>query len=469
MVCWTFSNEKKTMNSKRVKNLNEGIDSHGSIVYWMNRDQRVKDNYALLYSQKLAKENKTQLEVFFHFPQNNPNLNRYQLNFLILGLKEIEKDLKKLKISFSVLIGNDELVIPQFLDEVDAGQLITDFSPLREDRIRVKKVLNKINFAFYQVDTHNIVPVWEASNKQEYAARTIRPKINKLLPAYLVEPRQLEIHPIPPVKTQMPIHWNELINKIGIDISNTKKTEFLPGEQAGLDQLRFFIDHHLTKYNSKRNNPNCNYQSNLSPYLHFGQLSALRVALSILESNIEEEKQEAFLEQLIIRRELADNFCCYNEKYDDFEGFPAWAKKSLDAHREDEREYIYTLEMLEEANTHDPLWNAAQQEMKFNGKMHGYMRMYWAKKILEWSFSPELALKYAIALNNKYEIDGNDPNGYTGIAWSIGGVHDRPWFERPVFGLVRYMSYNGCKSKFAINDYINKNSCISESNGSVKN
>ena len=234
MVCWPFSNGEKTMNLKRVKMLNQVKDFPGTVVYWMNRDQRVKDNYALLYSQKLAKENKTQLEVFFHFPQNNPNLNRYQLNFLILGLKEIEKDLKKLKISFSVLIGNDELVIPQFLDEVDAGQLITDFSPLREDRIRVKKVLNKINFAFYQVDTHNIVPVWEASNKQEYAARTIRPKINKLLPAYLVEPKQLEIHPIPPVNTQMPINWNELINKIGIDISNTKKPEFLPGEQTGL-------------------------------------------------------------------------------------------------------------------------------------------------------------------------------------------------------------------------------------------
>ena len=175
------------------------------------------------------------------------------------------------------------------------------------------------------------------------------------------------------------------------------------------------------------------------------------------KSALDEQQKEAFLEQLIIRRELSENFCFYNDKYDDYEGFPAWAKKSLNAHRNDEREYIYSLENLDSAETHDALWNAAQQEMKYKGKMHGYMRMYWAKKILEWSFSPEIALENAIKLNNSYEIDGNDPNGYTGIAWSIGGVHDRPWFERPIFGQVRYMNYNGCKSKFDVRKYIRCN------------
>ena len=157
---------------------------------------------------------------------------------------------------------------------------------------------------------------------------------------------------------------------------------------------------------------------------------------------------------MIIRRELSDNFCEYEKNYDYFEGFHHWAQKSLNEHRNDEREYIYTDEQFEEADTHDPLWNAAQNQMKTTGKMHGYMRMYWAKKILEWSPSPEIALQVAINLNDKYELDGRDPNGYTGIAWSIGGIHDRAWFERPVYGKIRYMNYNGCKSKFNVFKYI---------------
>ena len=168
-------------------------------------------------------------------------------------------------------------------------------------------------------------------------------------------------------------------------------------------------------------------------------------------------ESKGFLEQLIVRKELADNFCYFNKSYDSYDGFPSWAKKSLDSHRNDEREYLYSISELEESNIHDNLWNAAQKQMVKTGKMHTYMRMYWAKKILEWSPTPEDALQNAIDLNDKYELDGRDPNGYTGIAWSIGGVHDRPWFDRPIFGQVRYMSYGGCKNKFDINSYINTN------------
>ncbi|MCJ7443374.1 MAG: hypothetical protein MUO26_02380 [Methanotrichaceae archaeon] len=194
-------------------------------------------------------------------------------------------------------------------------------------------------------------------------------------------------------------------------------------------------------------------QSNLSPYMHFGQISAQRIALNVLRSK---KSSESFLEELIVRRELSDNFCYYNKQYDSFEGFPSWARESLDEHRNDDREYLYSLSELKKGETHDDLWNAAQVEMAKYGKMHGYIRMYWAKKILEWTESPESALKTAILLNDKYEFDGRDPNGYTGIAWSIGGVHDRAWRERPVFGKIRYMSYKGMNSKFDINSYIEK-------------
>jgi deoxyribodipyrimidine photo-lyase len=164
----------------------------------------------------------------------------------------------------------------------------------------------------------------------------------------------------------------------------------------------------------------------------------------------------AYLEELIIRRELSDNFCWYNEYYDTVESFPEWAKKSYYRFRHDKREYIYTLKQFEHAKTHDELWNAAQMEMIITGKMHGYMRMYWAKKILEWTATPTDAMNIAIYLNDTYELDGRDPNGYAGIAWSIGGVHDRAWFERPIFGQVRYMARSGCEKKFNVKAYIEK-------------
>jgi deoxyribodipyrimidine photo-lyase len=227
----------------------------------------------------------------------------------------------------------------------------------------------------------------------------------------------------------------------------------IPGEAAAAMRLCNFLANKLTSYQSDRNDPNRDGQSGLSPYLHFGQISAQRVALEAARSM---RDAGAFLEELIVRKELSDNFCYYNQHYDDIEGFPAWARASLYEHEKDGREYLYSLEELEEARTHDELWNAAQQEMLLTGKMHGYMRMYWAKKILEWTASPAEAQAAAINLNDRYELDGRDPNGYAGIAWSLGGLHDRAWKERAIFGKVRYMSYNGAKRKFDVKAYINR-------------
>ncbi len=197
-------------------------------------------------------------------------------------------------------------------------------------------------------------------------------------------------------------------------------------------------------------------QSRLSPYLHFGQLSAQRVALEVQAFDADIPAQEAFLEQLVVRRELSDNFCFHEPAYDRCEGFPAWALKTLEAHRRDPRPYLYALDEFEEARTHDPLWNAAQSQMVASGRMHGYLRMYWAKKILEWTESPEKAMRVAVYLNDRYQLDGRDPNGYAGIAWCIGGVHDRAWGERPVFGKVRYMSAGGARRKFDVAAYLEK-------------
>jgi deoxyribodipyrimidine photo-lyase len=221
-----------------------------------------------------------------------------------------------------------------------------------------------------------------------------------------------------------------------------------PGAVAGQRQLRHFLGEKLAAYGDSRNDPAQDGQSGLSPYLHFGQLSAQRVYLEVIRTGPLRQSQEAFLEELIVRRELADNFCHYNPDYDNSKGFPAWARETLKQHCADRRSYLYGAAALAAARTHDPAWNAAQRQLVETGKMHGYMRMYWAKKILEWTSDPDAALAIAIELNNHYSLDGRDPNGYAGIAWSIGGVHDRPWGERAIFGKIRYMNAAGLRRKF---------------------
>lgn len=230
--------------------------------------------------------------------------------------------------------------------------------------------------------------------------------------------------------------------------------ELPAGESAALRALREFIAHRLAAYPTAGNDANARGQSGLSAYLHFGQLSAQRVAWEVRRSDAPQEAKDDFLEQLIVRRELAANFCHYTPAYGRFEGLPAWARRTLDKHRADPRPYLYSRAQWEAAGTHDPLWNAAQRQMLRSGVMHGYVRMYWAKKLLEWSASPEEGLETGIYLNDRYELDGRDPNGYTGVAWSVGGLHDRPWAERPIFGQIRYMTENACRRKFDVQEYI---------------
>ncbi|MBN1211845.1 MAG: deoxyribodipyrimidine photolyase, partial [candidate division Zixibacteria bacterium] len=303
---------------------------------------------------------------------------------------------------------------------------------------------------------HNIVPVRTASPKQEYAAYTFRPKMNKLLVGLLTPFPKLKKHPYLLDKYYKKPDWSKIYRSLKIDRSVPEISWLEPGEKAALKIMKNFFEKRLENYNEKRNDPAVDFQSELSPYFHFGQIAPQRVALEAQCYDKFIKSQESFLEEMIVRRELSDNFCFYNDRYDSYEGFPDWARQTLDEHRSDPREHIYTQEQLENSETYDELWNAAQTQMVKSGKMHGYMRMYWTKKILEWSAAPEEALRTAIYLNDKYELDGRDPNGYTGIAWSIGGVHDRPWFEREIFGKIRYMSEAGCRRKFPVDDYIKK-------------
>ncbi len=443
------------INEKRIRRLQTGSETSGPVVYWMSRDQRVHDNWALLFAQKIAAEKKLPLAVVFNLVPDFLEATIRQYGFMLKGLKELEHELALFNIPFFLTTGKPEEEIPKFIKQFNVSILVTDFDPLRIKRIWKRDVAKKILIPFYEVDAHNIVPCLHVSDKLEFAAYTIRPKINKALLEFMDE--------FPPIKkmkksevSSNKIDWEKIRAMLKIDFS-VKQVDWLkPGEKQALNCLNDFLENKFEHYHELRNDPTKDGQSNLSPYLHFGQISAQRVALETQRFNGNKESEKSFLEELIVRRELSDNFCYFNSKYDLFEGFPDWAKTSLNEHRKDDREFVYTLEEFEQAKTHEDLWNAAQMELLKTGKLHGYMRMYWAKKILEWSKSPEEALRIAIYLNDKYELDGRDPNGYTGCAWSIGGVHDRPWFERPVYGKIRYMNRNGAKNKFDIESYIRK-------------
>ena len=443
------------INSGRIHQLSSGKLTAGPVVYWMSRDQRVNDNWALLFAAEKANEGKRKIVVVFTLADQFPGATLRQYDFMLKGLIEVEHSLKKLNIPFKMLTGDPPHSLCNFIKEVKASVLVTDFDPLKIKRKWKDQIASCIEIPFFEVDAHNIVPCRVASNKREFGAYTIRPKIKKLIHEYLTD------FPEPPVLpkenySEPGNDWEKIAGTLKIDQSVAPVDWLKPGEKEAEKVFRSFLQDKLVQYNTKRNDPNADAISNLSPYLHFGQISAQRIAIDITAKFTSDENTEAFLEELIVRRELSDNFCFYNSNYDLFEGFPDWAKKTLNEHRKDEREFLYSSEEFELAKTHDPLWNAAQMEMVKTGKMHGYMRMYWAKKILEWTPSPEEALKISIYLNDKYELDGRDPNGYTGCAWSIGGVHDRAWGKRPVYGKIRYMNASGAKRKFDTNVYIGK-------------
>ena len=270
-------------------------------------------------------------------------------------------------------------------------------------------------------------------------------KINKLLPEFLKRPPQ-----IPAQSGEIGFYQNDYSH-----FEPLQKNRFFRGGYNGAKEvLRDFLSQKLSGYATHRNDPTMDFQSELSPYLHFGQISSLEVALAVKGVEANEESKASFLEELIVRRELAENFCLYCEDYDNENSMEPWAKANAAITDMEPREYIYSPDEFEGGKTHDPLWNAAQDELKLKGKIHGYMRMYWAKKILEWTPSTKEAYRVAVHLNDKYALDGRDPNGYAGIAWSIGGVHDRAWPSRAVFGKVRYMNYNGCKAKIKVMDYV---------------
>ncbi len=443
----------------RIKKLNTANSTYGKcVIYFMSRDQRVNDNHALIAAKLHSERLKVPLLVIFALYSSVKNRTMNQFKWMIEGLKEVENQLHLLNIPFFIISGKASKVYKSAAEEFGPVAVYFDFSPLKGP-IKVKlDFANDSSFPVFMVDTHNIVPVWITSNKQEYAARTIRPKLNKHIQNYLYEPQKInsQNHNLDLKRN----NWQKLLAKLKLKTIDNYEPMQISGSQHANTTLINFLKGKLLNYFKNRNNPDIDALTNLSPYLHFGQISSLRVVLELnryqkmlLEAGISGPSKDdlnnsvnALIEEIIVRKELSDNFCYYNNQYDSLDGAPEWAKKTLQKHKKDKRDYIYTYTQFEKAKTHDPKWNLAQQQMVSTGKMHGYLRMYWAKKILEWTPNATTALNYAIKLNDKYSLDGYDPNGYVGCLWSIAGLHDRPWFERKIFGFIRYMGRAAKKS-----------------------
>ena len=459
------------MNQTRILKLNQHTFDGKAVLYVMSRDQRVRDNHALLSAQAAAIEQSVPLYVMFNLKVVK-NRAREQYDFMLAGLKEVSADLAALSIQFVMTSGDAVENILRIAAETKAGAIYFDFSPLTGSRERAKKVACDFKGSVVVVDTHNSIPLWVASDKREFAAHTMRRKVHLALETYMVEPGDIVRHPFEADIVVESMSFEEATQFIGQIPARGMTIAAIPGEKAAADHLAQFIATGLATYSMNRNDIAVDQQSGLSPYLHYGHISSLRVALEVIQHSdrrpllFEEVKLashgetpsmydgvNALLEEMIVRKELADNFCFYQTAYQSLSSGPDWAQKSLASHAGDIREHIYSRDQWENAQTHDLSWNAAQNQLRKTGKMHGYMRMYWAKKMLEWSETPEIALDDCIYLNDSYSVDGGDPNGYVGILWSMVGLHDRPWFDRPVFGAVRYMNEGGLMRKYDVIAY----------------
>ena len=445
---------------ERVWPLNERENVSGRyVLYWMQQSQRARHNHALEFAAQEANELGLPLLVCFGLTDDYPEANLRHYTFMLEGLRETSQHLAERGIGFVIRHGAPSAVALDLAR--NAACVICDRGYLRLQKLWRDDVAKAATCRVVQVESDVVVPVNAASDKREYAARTLRPKITRLTPSFLqqLKPVTLQQRMHRPPKSDYDLDdVNALCRELKLDRSVPAVTEFFRGGTTIAEGLfRAFCRDHLSTYAENRNQPQTNDVSHMSKYLHFGQISPMWLALEIEKFRLDARDPNAlgFLDELLVRRELSMNWVEFTPAYDRYESLPNWAQKTLAEHSADRRPYLYSRQQLERAETHDPYWNAAMREMRFTGYMHNHMRMYWGKKILEWTGSPEGAHATALALNNKYFLDGRDANSFANVAW-IFGQHDRPWFERPVFGKIRYMNAAGLERKCDIKSYVAK-------------
>jgi deoxyribodipyrimidine photo-lyase len=442
------------------------------VVYWMQRAQRAIDNPALNTAVEVANTLHKPVVVFFAPAPFYPHANLRHYKFLNEGIPDIAAALARRNIGFVLRRFPDHSLL-RFCDEVNPALVVGDENPMREPEAWRRKAAEGLKVPLWTVDADVIVPS-KLLEKAQYASHIIRPRLEARLKQFLVAARnpaaQVDWKPpkpqpkpsglsktLPKSPWSLPVDCDITEGWTRLDRSVSPVSTWKGGTSEAFRLLRDFIEHKLRGYGVKRNKPELEHTSRLSPYLHFGHISPVTVALSVEKTDSPKADKEAFLNQIITWRELSVNLVRFNDNYDNFECAEPWAHRTLAQHAKDPRPVLYTEKQLDQAETHDQLWNAAQMQMVNTGWMHNYVRMYWAKKILEWTKSPTEAYRITVHLNDKYELDGRDPNGYTGIAWAIVGKFDRPWFEREIFGQIRYMSGASTGKKFDSKKYIEQN------------
>jgi deoxyribodipyrimidine photo-lyase len=454
---------RKIADDPRILVRRGGAPAPGAkcVVYWMQRAERALDNPALDVAIEVGNALNLPVVAYFSAISNFPHANLRHYVFLNQGLVDIEEDLQQKQVGF-IVRRPPHNALQALLDEVNAAMVIGDENPCREPERWRKVLANRLRIPYWTVDADVVVPS-NLFQKRMYALHIFKPKLYAELPKYLVARKEVlpekpwkPSHHLEsfPVREDVTHGWTKLDRSVG------PVESFTGGTHAAMKRLDDFVRNELGDYDRTRNHPEVDGTSRLSPYLHFGHISPLTIALAVdkahKQKKVTQVARDSYINELIGWRELAVNFVKYTENYDSFDCAEPWARKTLMEHARDKREFVYKIEQLERAETHDELWNAAQQQMVKFGWMHNYMRMYWAKKILEWSPDPSKAFDTCVTLNDRYFLDGRDPNGYAGIAWSIVGKFDRPWFERPIFGTIRFMSGASTGKKFNSKKYIRK-------------
>jgi deoxyribodipyrimidine photo-lyase len=450
--------------NERVIQLNERPinESARYVLYWMQMFKRTSHNHSLTWAIRKANEMKLPLVVYeglkYYYPWASDRLH----TFILEGVEEKRKEFERLGIRYIFYLQNDESSPKNTVAKLarNAALIVTDDFPCFIIPGHNRRIAERAEIAVHAVDSNGIIPM-SKFDKEEYAAYTIRPKIKKLLPNYL-KPLAEETVEIDSTNIDIDASFEtavtadsiaELVSHCDIDHSVTSSPVYHGGTANGRKRLKKFVEEILPDYDNARNKPDRDGSSRLSAYLHFGFLSPLEVALAVQDADAPQESKDAYLEELIVRRELSYNMTRHNPNYDSLAALPDWVHKTMRTHAEDHREVTYTLEELEAGQTHDELWNACQREMVLTGEMHNYVRMLWGKNVIAWSRSYEEAFETLVHLNNKYCLDGRNPNSYAGILWCFG-KHDRPWMERPVFGQIRYMTSGSTGRKFDSKKYI---------------
>jgi len=449
--------------SERVQLLNDQLANNNAkyVLYWMQMFKRATYNHALNFAIEQANERKLPLVVYeglkFYYPWASDRFHTYILE----GVEEKREAFEKLGIRYVFYLQKNDESPKQIVAKIsrDAALIVTDDFPCFIIPDHNRAIVAKTMIPVFAVDSNGVIPM-SRFEKEEFAARTIRPKIKKLLPKYLEKFREVKIKvKAEKLKIECPDtevneqNIQQLVEQCAIDHSVKPSGIYHGGEANGRKRLKYFVEQILPDYAVTRNKPEIDGASRLSSYLHFGFLSALEIVKAVKESAAPDESKDAFLEEVIVRRELSYNFTRHNPQYDSIESLPEWAQKTMREHIEDERKVIYSLEELEKGKTHDELWNASQREMLMTGEMHNYVRMLWGKNVIAWTRTYEEAFAALEHLNNKYCLDGRNPNSYAGILWCFG-KHDRPWIERPVFGKMRYMTTGSTGKKFNSKKYI---------------